>query len=54
MSTNNLCFKTEIRQNAYPCKPQLYYIKVGVEGSEKHGYVSMMSYTFFHFFRCMI
>ena len=27
-STNDLCFRTKIRKNVYPCKPQFYYIKV--------------------------
>ena len=32
MSTHNLCFKSKIRKNVYPCKPQFYYIKVGCKG----------------------
>ena len=33
VSTHNLCFWTEIRKIMYtPCKPQLYYIKVGFKG----------------------
>ena len=31
-STHNLCFGAKIRKNVYPCKPQLYYIKVGCKG----------------------
>ena len=32
-STHNQCFWTEIKKNnVYPCKPQLYYIKVGFKG----------------------
>ena len=31
-STHNLCFKVKIRKNVYPCKPQVYYIKVGCKG----------------------
>ena len=32
-NTHNLCFWAEIRKNnAYPCKPQFYYIKVGFKG----------------------
>ena len=35
------------RKNAYPCKPQFYYIyiyiKVGCKGGKLHGHVSMMS-----------
>ena len=31
-STYNLCFWAEIRKNCiYPCKPQFYYIKVGLK-----------------------
>ena len=25
-------FKSKIRKNVYPCKPQFYYIKVGCKG----------------------
>ena len=32
MSTHNLCFRAKIRKNVYPCKPQLYYMKVGCKG----------------------
>ena len=32
MSTHNLCFGAKIRRNVYPCKPQIYYIKVGSKG----------------------
>ena len=28
-STHNLCFGAKIRKNVYPCKPQIYCIKVG-------------------------
>ena len=31
-STHNLCFEAKIRKNVYPCKPQIYYIKVGCKG----------------------
>ena len=31
-STNNLCFRTKIRKNVYPCKPQFCDIKVGCKG----------------------
>ena len=31
-STQHLCFRAKIRKNAYPCKPQFYYIKVGYKG----------------------
>ena len=30
--THNLCFRVKVRKNVYPCKPQLYYTKVGCEG----------------------
>ena len=26
ISTHNLCFRAKIRENVYPCKPQLYYM----------------------------
>ena len=32
MSTHNLCFKSKIIKNEYPCKPQFYNIKVGCKG----------------------
>ena len=32
MSTHNLCFGAKIRKNVYPCKLQVYYIKVGCKG----------------------
>ena len=31
-STHNLCFEQNKKNNAYPCKPQFYYIKVGFKG----------------------
>ena len=31
-STHNLCFGAKIGKNAYPSKPQFYYIKVGCKG----------------------
>ena len=31
-STHYLCFKAKIRKNGYPCKPQVYSIKVGCKG----------------------
>ena len=40
-STHNLCFRAKIRNNEYPCKPQVHYIKVGVRGSSLHGHVIM-------------
>ena len=34
-STHNLCLWAEIWKNdVYPCKPQLYYIKVGFKGAK--------------------
>ena len=34
-STHNLCFLSRNKKNnVYPCKPQLYYIKVGFRGSK--------------------
>ena len=41
-STHNLCFRAKIRKNVYPCKPQFYYMKVGVRGSTLHGLVIIM------------
>ena len=32
VGTHNQCFEAKIRKNVYPCKPQLYYIKVGCKG----------------------
>ena len=45
-STHNLCFGAKIRNNIYPCKPQVYYIKVGCKGvfitrTCYHEYVSL-------------
>ena len=31
-STHNLCLRAKIRKNEYPCKPQFYYVKVGLKG----------------------
>ena len=44
-STHNLCFRAKIRKNVhvYSCKPQFYYIKVGVMGYTLHGFVIMMT-----------
>ena len=32
------------KNNAYPCKPQFYYIKVGFKGSKLYRYVFVMAY----------
>ena len=32
MSTHKLCFRAKIRKKCNPCKPQVYYIKVGCNG----------------------
>ena len=32
MSTHNLCFEQNKKNNVYPYKPQFYYIKVGFKG----------------------
>ena len=33
MGTHNLCFLSRNKKNnAYPCKPQFYYIKMGFKG----------------------
>ena len=40
--THNLCFRAKVRKNVYPCKLQLYYTKVGCEGYESHGCVTIM------------
>ena len=42
MSTHNLCFEAKIRKNVYPCKPQFYYIKLGLRGYSLHGLVLVM------------
>ena len=34
VSTHNLCFWAEIKNNVYPCKPQFYYIKVEFKGAK--------------------
>ena len=31
-SSRNLCLRAEIMNNVYPCKPQFYYIKLGMLG----------------------
>ena len=31
-STDNLCFRVKKGKNVYPCKPEVYYIKVGCKG----------------------
>ena len=31
-STHDLCFRVKIRKNVHPCKPQLFFIKVGCKG----------------------
>ena len=43
-STYDLCFRAKIRKNVYPCKPQFYYIKVGVRGSSLYGHVFLMKH----------
>ena len=43
MSTHDLSCRTKYeKKNVYPCKPQLYYLKVGYQGCSLHGHVSMM------------
>ena len=32
------------KNNVYPCKPQFYYIKVGLKGSKLYRYVFVMTY----------
>ena len=41
-STHNLCFRAKIRKKVYHCKPQFYYIKLGVKGCLLHGLVFVM------------
>ena len=31
------------KNNVYPCKPQFYYIKVGLQGSKLYRYVFVMT-----------
>ena len=47
MSTLDLCFRAKIRKKVYPCKPQFYYMTVGVKGCKLHGHVIMMVMIFF-------
>ena len=35
------------KNNVYPCKPQFYYIKVGLSGSKLYRYVFVMSILFY-------
>ena len=32
----SMLFKKDKKNNVYPCKPQLYYIKVGFEGGQNY------------------
>ena len=42
---HNLCFlNRNVKNNAYPCKPQFYYIKVGFKGSKLYRYVFVIMY----------
>ena len=36
-------FSRNKKNNVYPCKPQFYYIKVGLRGSELYRYVFVMT-----------
>ena len=40
MNTHNLCFKQNKKNNVFPCKPQFYYIKVGLRGQNYIGVFS--------------
>ena len=35
-------YKLEPRNKVYPCKPQIYYIKVGFSGYSLHGHVFLV------------
>ena len=61
MSTHDLCFKAKIRKkNVYPCKPQLYYKKVGSKGvfitrtcnHDEHANILISRYFIFFNFDC--
>ena len=39
-STHNLCLSRNKKNNVYPCKPQFYYIKVGLRDQN---YIGMFS-----------
>ena len=41
-STHNLCFGSEIRKIGIPCKPQYFYIKLGLKGYTLHGHIFLM------------
>ena len=36
------------KNNAYPCKPQFYYIKVGFKGVKKYRYVFVMLHMYLY------
>ena len=41
MSTIIYVFEHNTKNNVYPCKPQFYYIKVGIKGGQN--YIGMFS-----------
>ena len=43
------------KNNVYPCKPQFYYIKVGLRGSKLYRHVFVMYIILMHaaFFNCL-
>ena len=41
-STDNLLSSRNKKNNVYPCKPQVYYIKVGFKGSKLYRHVFVM------------
>ena len=46
MSTHDLYFRAKKRKNVYPCKPQLYSIKVGCKVYKLQGRVILMKPSF--------
>ena len=42
------------KNNVYPCKPQLYYIKVGFKGVKIYRYVFLMSQDIIYFMLLVI
>ena len=47
MSTYNICFNRNKKNNVYPCKPQFYYIKVGFKGVKLYRRVFVMLFLNF-------
>ena len=46
MSINNLFFSKNEKNIVYPCKPQFYFIKVGLKGVKLYWHVFLMQKAF--------